>query len=95
MTVTTPQVSFVLRWSAEVAVVPLGAGAMEVPCAQRLKVDQKSTSGGGTIVITSTGVFPTSTNITTAATTAGTNIGNALTATAALAQIQGFGTGGG
>ena len=90
-----PNVTYVVRWSAEVAVVPLGAGSMEVPCAQRLKLTQASPSAGGTIVVTSTGVFPSSTNFTTAMTTAGTNMGLAFATTAALAQIQGFATGGG
>jgi hypothetical protein len=90
-----PNVTYVVRWSAEVAVVPLGASSMEVPCAQRLKLQQNSPSAGGTIVVASTGLYPTSTNFTTAFTTAGTNMGTAFTQTGPLAQIQGFATGGG
>lgn len=94
MTVLSP-VTYVVRWSAEVAVVPVGAGSMEVPCAQRLKLSQGSASGGGTITVASTGLYPSSTNFTTAMTTAGTNMGTAFTTAAVLAQIQGFATGGG
>lgn len=94
MTVLSP-ISYVVRWSVEVAVVPVGAGSMEVPSAQRLKLTQTSPLGGGSITVASTGLFPSSTNFTSACTTAGTNMGAAVTAAAALAQIQGFATGGG
>lgn len=90
-----PTITYGVRWSVEVVAIPLGAGPMEVPCAQRLKLVQTSPAGGGTIVVASTGLFPTSANFVTACNTAGTNMGTALTQTAPLAQIQGFATGGG
>jgi hypothetical protein len=90
-----PNITYGIRWSVEVVAIPLGAGQMEVPSAQRLKLTQGSTAGGGIIVVASTGLYPTSTNFTNACTTAGTNMGTALTQTAPLAQIQGFATGGG
>ena len=90
-----PNCSFVLRWSVEVAAVPLGAGPMTVTDQQRLKLTQASLGGGGMIYVSSTGLYPTSTNFTTAATTAGTNMGTAITEAAPLAQIQGWATGGG
>lgn len=94
MTVASP-ITYVLRWTIEVAAIAVGAGPMEVPAQQRLKLTQGSAGGGGQVVVTSTGLYPTSTNFTNACTTVGTNMGTALTQAANLAQVQGFATGGG
>jgi hypothetical protein len=90
-----PTITYGLRWSVEVVAIPIGAGPMSVPDQQRLKLTQGSLGGGGTVIVASTGLYPTSANFTTACTTAGTNMGTAVTEAAPLAQIQGWATGGG
>ena len=99
MTVLSP-IQYGLKWSFEVVVIPAGAGPMEVSSAQSLKVTQataflSSQSPGGVIAITSTGLYPTTTNMSTALTAAATAGGTILNAQPALGQWQGFASGGG
>lgn len=94
MTVLSP-ISYVLRWSLEAAVVPVGAGSMEVPCAQRLKISQGAPSGGGMVTVPSTGLYPSAANFSTAIDTVAVNMKAALETTTNLSQMQGWATGGG
>lgn len=95
----SPQISYGLRWSVEMVAIPQGAGPMSVPDQQRIKVTQVSPGSGnnpgGIIAITSTGAYPTSTNITNACTTLGTNAASALNNVAATADWQLWNSGGG
>ena len=93
-----PAVQYGLKWSFEVCVLPVGASGMTVPSAQSLKISQGTAFSGsppGIIAITSTGTYPTTTNMSTALTAAATAAGVILNANPALAQWQGFATGGG
>ena len=89
------QIQYVVRWSVELAAMPIGAGPMSVPDQQRIKVTQGSPGGAGNIAVTSTGAYPTSTNISTACTSAGTNMAAALNNIAATADWQLWNGGGG
>lgn len=91
----SPPISYGLRWSADIVAIPIGAGPMSIPDQQRLKVADGSPLGGGVIAITSTGNYPTSTNITNACTTMATNCGTVLNAVASASIWQGWYTGGG
>lgn len=88
-------ITYMLRWTAEVCAVPMGAGPMSVPDQQRLRNNQASVSGGGPITISSTGDFPLAANIVTACTSMGTNAAASFNVAAVLAQIQAFNSGGG
>lgn len=99
MTVASP-IQYGLKWSFEVVALPVGASGMTVPSAQSLKVSQGTAylpnqSPGGIVTIASTGLFPTTTNMSTALSAAATAAGLILNANPALAQWQGFATGGG
>lgn len=91
----SPNIQYALRWSVEMVAIPIGAGPMSVPDQQRYKVQQSSAGGGGQIAITSTGAYPTSTNVTNACTTLGTNVAAALNNAAATADWQLWNSGGG
>jgi hypothetical protein len=88
-------ITYALRWSAEIVAIGTGQGPMEVPAQQRVKVQQSSPGGAGQITITSTGNYPTSTNITNACSTLGTNAAAALNNAAATPIWQGWYLGGG
>ena len=90
-----PGIQYGLRWAVELVALPIGAGPMSVPDQQRIKLTQASASGGGIIAVTSTGAYPTSTNITNATSTLGTNAGAALNNAAATSVWQGWNAGGG
>lgn len=97
MTVASP-VQYVLKWQFSVAVQPVGASGMTVPDAQVLTVSQATAYSGsppGPVSITSTGLYPTTANMTTALNAAATAAGLILNANPALAQWQGFASGGG
>lgn len=86
-----------LRWTAEVVFIGQGQAGMSVPDQQKLSQTNfpPGNANGGLITIPSTGNFPLSGNISTACTTMATNAAAAFNASAVLAQIQGFATGGG
>lgn len=84
--------AYVINWSATIAWVGDGVGAMSVPSAQRLQQNSGFSANGGPVLVPG-GDSPTTGNISTAATTVGTNIATALNNN--IAQIQGFATGGG
>jgi hypothetical protein len=92
-------VQYGLKWSFDVVVLPVGAGGMTVPEAQVLKVTQGTAfpgqTPGGIITIASTGTYPTTGNMSTALSAAATAAGVILNSNPALAQWQGFATGGG
>lgn len=90
-----PNIQYGLRWSAELVAIPQGAGPMSVPDQQRIKVTMVSPGGGGILAVTSTGAFPTSTNITNACSTLGTNAAAALNNIAATSDWQLWNSGGG
>ncbi len=90
-----PNIQYGLRWSVELVALPLGAGPMGVPEMQRIKVTMASPTPTAIIAVTSTGAYPTSTNITNACTTLGTNAAAALNNAAATAVWQQWNTGGG
>ena len=99
MTVLSP-IQYGLRWRFDVVVIPAGCAPMEVASAQVLTVTEKtaftsSQSPGGTIALASTGLYPTTTNMSTALTAAATAAGLILNAQPALGQWQGFASGGG
>lgn len=89
------QIQYGIRWSFELVAIPLGAGPMSVPDQQRVKVTQASPGGAGMVTVTSTGAYPTSTNITNACSTVGTNAAAALNNAAATVNWQAWNTGGG
>lgn len=91
----SPNIQYGLRFSAELVAIPLGAGPMAVPDQQRIKVTQGSPGASGIIAVTSTGAYPTSTNITNACSTLGTNAAAALNNIAATVDWQQWNTGGG
>lgn len=88
-----------LRWSFDVVEIAGGAGPMSVPAQQVLTVSQATAFPGasppGIIQIASTGTYPTTGNMSTALSAAATAAGLILNANPALAQWQGFATGGG
>ena len=90
--------AYVMNWDVRVSWVGDGVGQMQAlgPGSPSLKITNSTTSGatsaGGTVVIPG-GDSPTGANLTTAATTVGTNIGTILNASAILTQIQGWSTG--
>ncbi len=91
----SPQIQYGLRWSVELVAIPLGAGPMSVPDQQRIKVTMVSPPATTIIAVTSTGAYPTSSNISTACTTMATNAAAALNNAAATAVWQGWNAGGG
>ena len=90
-----PGIAYAVRYSVELVALPIGAGPMGVPDQQRIKINQSSPGASGTIAVTSTGAYPTSTNITNAMTTLGTNAAAALNNAAATSVWQGWNAGGG
>lgn len=88
-----------LKWQFSVVEIAAGAGPMSVPAQQVLTVTQATNLSGGApsgiIAITSTGAYPTTGNMSTALSAAATAAGLVLNAQPALAQWQGFATGGG
>ena len=88
-----------LRWSFDIVEIGAGCGPMSVSAQQVLTVNQYTNyvgaAPGGVIAITSTGAFPTTGNMSTALSAAATAAGLVLNAQPALAQWQGFATGGG
>lgn len=91
-------ITYGLRWTFEVVAMPQGAGPMTVADQQRLKVSSATAFSGsppGVITIASTGNFPTTANMSTALSAAATAGGLILNANPALAQWQGFNSGGG
>lgn len=92
-------ITYGLKWSFEVVAIPQGASQMEVPCAQTLRVTERTAfpgqTPGGIITLASTGNFPTTTNMSTALSAAATAAGLILNSNPALAQWQGFNSGGG
>lgn len=92
------QVQYGLKWAFTVVTLPQGASGMTVPSAQSLKItDQTAFSGSpsGIIALASTGNFPTTGNMSTALSAAATAAGLIFNANPALAQWQGFNSGGG
>lgn len=98
MTVLSP-IQYGLRWSFAVVVIPQGAKPMEVPSAQSLKITDATAFPGqspsGIVQISSTGLYPTTGNMSTALSAAATAAGLVLNANPSLSQWQGFATGGG
>lgn len=98
MTVLSP-ITYGLKWSFTVVAIPAGARPMEVPSAQSLKVSDATAYPGqspsGIVQIGSTGLYPTTGNMSTALSAAATAAGLVLNAAPALGQWQGFATGGG
>lgn len=91
-------ITYGLKWSFEVCAIPQGAGPMSVPDAQALKITNGTAYSGsppGIITIASTGNFPTTANMSTALSAAATAAGLIFNANPALAQWQGFNSGGG
>ena len=92
-------ITYGLKWSFEVVAIPLGAKPMEITSAQALKVTQGTAfpgqTPGGIITLACTGSYPTTANMTTALNAAATAGGVILNANPALAQWQGFNSGGG
>lgn len=90
---------YALQWQFSVVEVAAGAGPMSVPAQQVLTVSQRTAYPGaspsGNIAIASTGTYPTTGNMSTALSAAATAAGVILNANPALAQWQGFATGGG
>lgn len=83
-----------LLWSVRACWVPDGAGQQNVPLAQSLLQNNDFSANSGLIYVAG-GNNPSSAQITTACTTAGTNMGTALTTTTNLNIIQGWGGGSG
>ncbi len=98
MTVLSP-IQYGLKWSFTVVVIPAGARPMEVPSAQSLKVTELTaypgSSPSGIVALASTGLYPSTTNMSTALSAAATAAGLVLNAQPALGQWQGFASGGG
>lgn len=92
-------IQYGLKWQFSVVAIPVGAGPMSVPDQQVLTVNQATNlsggAGSGVIAITSTGSYPTTGNMSTALSAAATAAGVVLNANPALAQWQGFNSGGG
>ncbi len=92
-------IQYGLKWRFSVVAIPQGAGPMSVPDQQVLTVtnDTNLTGGApsGIIAIASTGSYPTTGNMSTALSAAATAAGLVLNAAPALAQWQGFNSGGG
>lgn len=88
--------NIVLMWSVRACWVPAGAQQQNVPVAQALGVNNDFGANSGYIVVPGN-ANPSAANITTACTTLGTNVANALGGTGApaagaanLAVIQGW-----
>lgn len=93
-------IAYGVRWVVEVVALPLGAGPMSIADQQILKLSQSSPTaalaqGTGMITVSSTGDVPLSGNISTAMALVGTNAALAFNNPPALAQVQGFNSGGG
>ena len=88
-----------LRWSIDVVYVGQGQGPMTVPAQQVLTVSQATAfpgqTAGGLVTVPSTGAVPTTANMSTALSSAATAAGVILNSQPAVAQWQGFATGGG
>lgn len=93
------QVQYGLKWQFSVVVIGKGNAQMDVPSAQILTVNQNTaftnTAPPGIVSISSTSDYPTTANMSTALAAAATAAGVILNANPALAQWQGFNSGGG
>lgn len=93
------QIQYGLKWQFSVVAIGQGNAQMDVPSAQVLTVNQNTSLSGsappGIIAISSTGNYPTTANMSTALSAAATAAGVILNANPALAQWQGFNSGGG
>lgn len=98
--------AFVIKYAVDVCWVPDGAGAMEVPSSQTLRLfpttsnPAGTTMGSGAFAVGSPvpgGTAPTAANFATAFSNMSTDLSAQLTAnnSALLTRIQGFSTGGG
>lgn len=97
MTVLSP-IQYGLKWQFSVVAIGQGNAQMDVPSAQILTVSQATAFSGsppGIVAIASTGLYPTTGNMSTALSAAATAAGVILNASPALAQWQGFASGGG
>ena len=81
--------AIVVDWTCTVRFQPDGASGMTVPSSQALSTNTLFGANSGSIVVAG-GYNPTSTQLKTACTTAGTNMGTSVTTTANLATIQGW-----
>lgn len=93
------QIQYGLKWQFSVVAIGQGNAQMDVPSAQVLTVSERTSFSGsappGIIAISSTGSYPTTSNMSTALSAAATAAGAILNANPALAQWQGFNSGGG
>lgn len=78
-----------IKWRVEAVFIPDGAGQMEVPTAQTLIQNNDFGANSGIIRVAG-GNSPTAAQVQTACTTAGTNMGTALSSATNLAIIQGW-----